>query len=410
MRRGWKWHVGLGPDLGNVFWAMVGVEAAFGAYFGIWPLWIEALGAPVTIVGLVLGSSGLLRLVALAPSAALGERFGARRLIVIARVVAALGMIAAAVATHWTQLFVMVIGSAVGEIAFPLIQSYVSARAGTDRVRAFTLVFNIGPAAALGLSPLISGALVAVWGMRAAFLFGALCTAVSIFFFSRLQSLPEPVPEPEAPEAPPQGSSYRAALADGPVRTLLLLQFATIFVLALGTSFIPTFLEDVRGFSPATIAMLGGVGAAGSAIFGLVVTRVARLHRSPLIAIAIAVGLVSAMLLTITFVEPIWLIGLAFLGRGGFFSAWTLFVAALGAVVTERHRARSFALIEMMGGGGFSVAPMIAGQLYVLRPTLPLLVAAVLGVLLIPLLLRTRRVIADRSLAAGLPVVEPELA
>ena len=410
MRRGWAWHMGLGPELGNVFWAMVGVEAAFGAYFGIWPLWIEELGAPVTIVGFVLGSSGLLRLVALAPSAALGERFGARRLIVIARIVAGLGMIGAALATHWTHLFVMVLGSAVGEIAFPLIQSYVSARSGPNRVRAFTLVFNIGPAAALGLSPLVSGALVAVWGMRAAFLFGALCTVFSIFFFARLEPLPEAALEADAEAEPPPGSSYREALADRPVLTLLLLQFATIFVLALGTSFIPVFLEDVRGLTPATIAMLGGVGAAGSAIFGFVVTRVTRLQRSPLLAIAIAVGLVSLMLLIVTVVEPVWLIALSFLGRGGFFSAWTLFVAALGAVATERHRARSFALIEMMGGGGFSVAPMIAGQLYALRPTLPLLTAAVLGVILIPVLLRTGRLIADRSLAAGLPAAEPELA
>ena len=34
------WDLGLGPELGNVFWAMIGVEGAFGAYVGIWPLWI----------------------------------------------------------------------------------------------------------------------------------------------------------------------------------------------------------------------------------------------------------------------------------------------------------------------------------------------------------------------------------
>lgn len=93
MDRGRTWHLGLGHELGHVFWAMVFVEAAFGAYMGIWPLWIEALGAPVAIVGLVLGSSGLLRLVALAPSASLAERYGVRRLIVLARIVAGIGML-----------------------------------------------------------------------------------------------------------------------------------------------------------------------------------------------------------------------------------------------------------------------------------------------------------------------------
>jgi len=93
MRRRWSWHLGLGRELGNVFWAMVGIEGAFGSYMSIWPLWIEALGAPVTIVGLVLGSSGFLRLLSLGPSATLAERFGIRRLILIARVIAGLGML-----------------------------------------------------------------------------------------------------------------------------------------------------------------------------------------------------------------------------------------------------------------------------------------------------------------------------
>ena len=142
------WHLGLGPELGNIFWAMTGIEATFGAYGGIWPLWIEALGAPVTIVGLILGSSGLFRLLMLAPSAALADRFEPRTLILVARSFTALGLITAGLATHWTQLVPMVIGGAVGEIVFPLTQAHLARHAGEQRVRAFTLVFNVGPAVA----------------------------------------------------------------------------------------------------------------------------------------------------------------------------------------------------------------------------------------------------------------------
>src|SRR3712207_2145380 len=92
------WDLGLGREIGYVFWAMIGVEAAFGAYVGIWPLWIEALGAPITVVGLVLGSSGLLRLLTLAPSAALAERVDPRTLILIARSLTGLGLITAGLA------------------------------------------------------------------------------------------------------------------------------------------------------------------------------------------------------------------------------------------------------------------------------------------------------------------------
>ncbi|MDP9362751.1 MAG: MFS transporter [Chloroflexota bacterium] len=413
MGRGWAWHLGLGRELGNVFWAMVGVEAAFGAYMSVWPLWIEALGAPVTVVGLVLGSAGLLRLLTLGPSAGLAERFDARRLIVVARVCAGLGMIAAALANHWPQLFLMVLGSAIGEIAFPLTQSHVAAHAGARRVRAFTLVFNVGPAAALGLSPLVSGALVAIWGMRAAFVFAAICTAVSILFFARIAPSP---PRARDDKAADETSSYRAALADLPVRRLVTLQFATIFALAVGTSFVPTFLADERGLAPSTIAMLGGVGSVGSVLFGLVVARTLCLQRAPLLSVAIAVGFVALSHAVIATGHALWLIVVAFLGRGGLFSAWGLFVAGVSEVVAERHRGRAFALCEMMGGSAFSFAPILAGSLYATRPVLPLAVAVALGVLMIPVLLRAQRSLtattdrrAEEPEPRPDPVLEPQV-
>ncbi len=35
MRRRTYWHIGLGPEVGIIFWAMVFLEAAFGSYMGI---------------------------------------------------------------------------------------------------------------------------------------------------------------------------------------------------------------------------------------------------------------------------------------------------------------------------------------------------------------------------------------
>jgi MFS family permease len=376
---------------------------------GIWPLWIERLGAPITIVGLVLGSSGIVRLAVLAPSAALAERFGVRRLILLARVVAGLGMVSAALATHWTHLFIMVVGSAIGELAFPLTLAHVAAHAGKERVRAFALVFGLGPSVALGLGPLLSGALVAVWGMRAAFILAASCTLLSIIFFARIKVAA--VTTDEHQTAPKM--SYRDALADGPVRRVLMLQGATIFALAMGTTLVPTFLADERGLAPARIATLGALAAVGSTVFGLIVTRTPRLQRSPFIGAALAVGLTLGGLQLFVRSSEMVLIGLAFVCRGGFLSAWSLFAGALGEVAPARHRARAFALSEMLAGAAFSFAPMVAGQLYALRPTLPFLAATLLSLSIVPLLFRAQRVahrLAPRRESAEPEVVlEPEV-
>ncbi len=386
MRRGLTWHLGLGRELGFVFWAMVCVEAAFGSYMAIWPLWVQALGAPIAIVGLVLGSQGLLRPLTLLPSAALAERFEARTLISLARAITGVGMITAAFATHWTQLFIFVVATAIGELAFPLTQSHLAAHAGEQRVRAFTLVFNVGPAAALGLSPLLSGLLVAIWGMQAAFLIGAFWTMLSIVFFVRLSAGRD-----RSPDARPVRSTYREALGQTGVRPLISLQFTTIFVLALGISLIPTFLAQERAMDPAAITMLGSIGAIGTVSFGLIVSRTTALQRAPFVATAIAVGLVVASMSVIVGTHLIWLILIAFLGRGGLFSAWGLFIAAASEVVSERHRPRLFALCEMAGGMAFSFAPILAGVLYSVRPETPLLSSIALGSVLIPVLVYSQR-------------------
>ena len=408
------WDLGLGRELGYVFWAMIGVEAAFGAYVGIWPLWIEALGAPVTVVGLVLGSSGLLRLLILAPSAALADRIDPRKLIFAGRSLTGIGMISAALATHWTMLAPMVIGSAIGEIAFPLTQAHLAAHAGEQRVRAFTLVFNVGPAIAFGIAPLISGALIARFDMRAAFIFAAVCTAFSLVFFSRFAPRPRRQKEDE-----PARSSYREALAEPRVKPLLGMQFATIFSLALGISLLPTFLADQRGISPATVAILGGIGSLGAVIFGLVVARNQWLQRHPLAGVVIAIGMVMGALGVVISTHLVWLIALAFIGRGGLWSAWGLYVAALSEFVrSDRIRPRVFTLSEMMGGSAFSSAPMVSGQLYAIRAEGPLLASLAASTVLIPLLLIAQMRVRpgqplteeEEAVANAAPLVDPEVA
>jgi MFS family permease len=129
-------------------------------------------------------------------------------LIIMARAITGVGLVSAALATHWTQLAPMVIGTAIGEIAFPLTQAHLAAHAGEQRVKAFTLVFNVGPAVSFGVAPLISGALIAQFDMRAAFLFAAACTAFSLLFFSRFT----PRPRVDGSQQRPR-SSYPEALS-----------------------------------------------------------------------------------------------------------------------------------------------------------------------------------------------------
>lgn len=379
-------RLGLPPEIVPIFWGLLLLEATFGAYLSIWPLWIERLGAPVTVVGLVLGSGGFIRLLVLGPSGMIADRLGYRRAILYCRIATAIGLVSAAFATHWTHLALMLIGGAIGELVFPLLQILVAALAGNQRIRSFALVFTVGPSIALIISPIISGGLVALFGMRAAFLFAAACTVSSLYFLAQIKEPPKDLIHGSGGR-----SSYRQAVADPGVRLIAGLLFVTVLTLSLGVSFIPTFLEDVRGMDAALISVLSAGAAVGSACFGLAVARIRRLQRSPFLAVAIAVGATGLGLLIFRATAMAPLLAVAFFCRGGLFAAWAMLSAALGEITPPTHRARAFAFCEMTGGLAFSIGPMIAGPLYARRATLSFETALVMCVILLPLLVLAQR-------------------
>ena len=400
-------RLGLPQPIVPIFWGLLFLEATFGAYLSVWPLWIEHLGAPVTVVGLVLGSSGFIRLFVLAPSATIAEKLGYRRAIVLCRLATAIGLLSAAIATHWTHLFLMLLGGAIGELVFPLLQVLVASQSGEQRMRSFALVFTVGPSIALIVSPLIAGGLVALFGMRAAFVFGATCTLLSVYFLRQIRE-----PERAAMHGHSGSAGYRDAIGDPGVRLIAVLLFGSVFTLSLGVSFIPVFLEDVRGMDAAVISALSAIAAVGTASFGLAVARLTRLQQAPFFAVAFAVGstAVGFVLFRETAFAP--LLAIAFFFRGGLFSTWAMLSAALGDLASAAHRARAFAFCEMVGGLAFALGPMVAGPLYDRRATLPFEAAIVLAVLLVPVLIAGQRVAhrLKRASLAAARSLDPETA
>ena len=376
---------GLPKPLVPVFWGMLFLEATFGTYLSIWPLWIERLGAPIAVVGLVLGSTGFIRLAVILPSASIARRFGYRKSILVCRAAAAIGLMSAALATHWTQLFIMIVFAAAGELAFPLLQSLVAIQGGEQRMRSFALVFTVGPSASLIAAPLVSGALVAIWGMRAAFVLASLCTTTSIFFLTRIE---EPAAQHQSTTA---GEGYRAAFRTSGVRLVVVLLSATVFALSLGASFVPTFLEDVRGRDAAQIATISAASAVGSAVFGVAVARVRRLQHAPISGVAFTI---IAMVVAFTLFRSALLIELLVLGyffRGGFFSSWAMLQASLSDLTPAKNRAHAFAICEMASGIANAVGPMVGGVLYARGASLPIDVAIALCLMLVPAMLIGQR-------------------
>ncbi|CAN5297895.1 hypothetical protein BH23CHL1_BH23CHL1_26850 [soil metagenome] len=382
-----RWHFGLGRENGLAFWGMVFLEGSFAAYMPIWTLFMEELGAPITLIGLLLGFGGVIRFFVLLPTASLAKRIGAKRLLIISRTVALVGISTAAFAQSWPWLIPAMIGIAAGSMAFPIVLSNVAANAGKDRVRAFAMVVTIGPSVAFLIAPLISSGLIAMFGLRSPFVVSALFSLISILIFTRIKSDHNPVEEGREAVA---GESYRTALAVPQVRSVLLLKFLTIFILGLGAQLIPNYLRQVGGHSDDLIALLASLSAVGSMGFGFLLVRNKRFASSPMRGAGIAVAGVSIgyLLFLQPTVLPIIVVG--FILRGGLFSSIALFSAALGDVTPDRNHHHIFTLSEILIVAGFTLAPIVAGLLFSIWPALPLVVAAGLSVPLIGYLLQAK--------------------
>jgi MFS family permease len=389
------WQMGLGRDLAFAFWALTLFEATIGAYASVWPLWIERLGAPITVVGLVLGLSGVIRPFILMPSSWLFDRFDPLKLLIGARVLSIAGLLIAALAQDWTILIITVVLNALGEIVFATIHTFVADHAGENKVRAFSMVVTIGPATALIVMPIISGLVISQFGIRSAFVLAAITTVGALIFVARM-NFRRPQHDDENTSVP----SYREAISHPATRQILMVHGLTLICLSVGVSLIPNYLEDFRHVSPSVISILSAGAAVGTALFAVITARSRKLQTSPLTAAAIATVFVIAGLVIMAVFSPLPFIAVAYLFRGGLFSAWVLFISAVGDATPARLRSRAFIALEILGGGAMSFGPVLSGQLYNVDPRLPLVVGAVGASVMVAMILR-----ADRQLR---PHARPE--
>jgi MFS family permease len=363
-------------------------ELAIGFYQTLNPLYIESLGASPGLVGAVIGIQGLVRLIFLVPAGWIADRIPMRTLIAGGRSMTVLGLVLYGLAQEWWQLLPAILIMSVGNVSFPVISKAIAdASDDATRTRAFTLIYTVGPSSALLVSPLLAGPLADAVALRAIYFAAACAGAVSVLFFSRLR--PVELPIEDGP-----GGGYRAVFAFRPVLIVCGIFMALLLVLTSGFTLVPNYLQDVHGVGISTIGQFGSIFALGSVILGVVISRVPALSR-PWNALLLTTLLCPVAFLLFYFGGDVWVFGLGFLFRGGYLVAWSLIYAALGEVTPERLRSRAFALSEVLGGTGFAIAPFIAGALYEVDPTLPLLAATAATVPLLIAMVIVRRYVTN---------------
>ncbi len=350
----------------RLFVAMLFNEGAIGLYITLWPLYIAELGASPPEIGLVLGYAGLIRLLTLLPSGVLSDRIPPRRLIFVTRCLAALGLALCGLAKEWWQLLPATTVFGAGVLAFPALSSMIAGMSAesAQRTRNFTLVYTVAPSVAFLITPALGGLIAELVNLRATLFGAALLTGIAAVILATVQ--PPAVERSAAPAV-----SYLAALRYRPILLVSLMMLGTITFLMLGWALVPNFLQEIHGLEFQTIGWLGSLGAGGSVMLSLLISRV-RAFQSPFHGLALALASVIGGFTVLLLGGAIWAFALAYVLRGGFLVAWSVFYAAYGEVTPEKLRSRAFALAEILGSAGTTVAPFLAGWLYAVDPRLPL--------------------------------------
>jgi MFS family permease len=278
-------------------------------------------------------------------------------------------------AQTWWQLLPGMILLMAGNLGTPSFSSYIVELSTPEtRARTFALIYTVGPAAATVISPTLGGEIAERTELRMIFFMGAIASAISTVIFTMISERPLKTHHHDVKP------TYREAFAVPTIRWVATLKFGVLASLAIGTTFLPNYLEDVHGLGIGTIGRFGSILALGSVVMALIVARVAWITGCKGISIGtLSVGAVCGV--TLATGNP-WILGPAFLMRGGFMVAWSLFHAVMGEVSPERLRGRAFALVDFFGGIGFGLAPFVAGALYGWRPSAPLVATIILAPML----------------------------
>jgi MFS family permease len=378
---GWRIpRISLGLDRDNrlMFWGMFFNEAGIGVFMTLWPLFISSLGATPAQIGFVIGFWGFARLAFLLPSGMLMEKIPPKRLILGARLGAILGFMLISISQEWWHLFPGVLFMAASTASFPVISSVIAdvAGRGRARVRAFTMILNVGPSVALLLTPALGGLLAEEISLRAIFVAAMMFNVAGFLVFSRMSNR-----EVRVQHGPPV--TYSETFRHGGTRTILFLAFVVVFCSILGVTLVPNLLQDVHSISVGQIGYLGSLAAVGSITLGLLLNNL-KVFENSMLSYSLAISSVAVALALFVFGQSLWFFAIAFMLRGGLLATFSVMYATLSDVTPERIRNRAYVVAEFMAGIGFTLAPFAAGWFYEIRPELPMIAGMIV---LVPIII-----------------------
>jgi MFS family permease len=363
MRKLWQ---DIGRDTRWVMWSYMLWGIGEGLWMFIQPLYVKSLGATPDQTGLVIGMWGLGRLLFILPAGILADRWPARRLLLPGWFLGLTGVLVIALAPNWRWAAPGFLIYGFSAIAIPITNLYITQAVRHDPTRRPGLPIQASltmmwAAYSLGLvvTPAIGGWIGDQVGLRAVFLTSVFWFLLSTAAITRTRAYPKP-------ERPTHGYDYRGLLCRGHIVAafgLVTLGFAVVLT---GQPLSSQYLEEVRHFSRTTIGAFGSLNALGTAVFSVLLGRLAA-WRGFFAALFLVM---SAFVLLLLSGSPGIVIVAVFL-LGAHYATRPLATSVISTYVAEHQRGVAYALVDTLAGLATLVGTNLAGVLYEQNPGWP---------------------------------------
>jgi MFS family permease len=328
-----------------------------GMFFYFQPIYMQQLGASTMTIATVFSAFGLAMMLAHIPAGYLADKIGRKPVVVAAW---SSGLAATWVMALARTLPVFIIGVLLyGLTAFvsaPLNSYVTAARGKLSPVRAMTLMsasFNIGAV----IGPISGGWLGEHFGLRNVYLAAAcifiISTAILLFIHPQNRDAHDP--------GDPPGKLWK----NQRYITLVGIVFLAMFAMYLPQPLTSKFLQNERGLSLATIGLLGSVGSFGNAVLNLVLGQFAA--RAGFLVAQVSVALFSLLLWRGVGV-PWYALGYFLLG--GFRAARSFIYAQIRPLIHPAQMGLAYGVAETFTSLAMTLAPLLAGVLYMRVPIL----------------------------------------
>jgi len=335
------------------------VAVGFGLIIPAIPIFAKSFGVSNTLIGLIISSFAIMRLVSGLFSGKLVDRYGERLVLGLGLFMVSIFTLISGLAQSYEQLLIFRAAGGLGSSMFSVSAGALILRVVSDnqRGRAQSL-YNGGFIAGGVAGPAFGGALIALSPRAPFFIYSGLLIAagtVSLIFLheSRLGAKVEQTKEGRA-------LTIKEALGIKPYLYSLFLAFLGSWILfGMRSSILPLFVVEDLKASPSLVGLSFTVALIAQ---GSVMVRAGKHSdkngRKPVILTGFSIVMASLIILTLASNVTIYLIAMIVMGLGAGFAA------SAGAIVGDVIKGKSgkvYAFWQMSGDAGMMVGPVLLG-------------------------------------------------